>query len=113
MASKVYKALADPTRRKILQLLRERDRTAGEIAEHFPYAKPTLSRHFAVLREADLIQGDKRANTIVYRLNVSVLEEALWLMLETFGVQAKETTTSRPKAAGENDAQSLDQTTAL
>lgn len=86
MATKVYKALADPTRRKILQLLRERAMTAGEIAEHFTSAKPTLSRHFAVLREADLIQGDKQANTITYRLNISVLEEALLGMMEMFQI---------------------------
>lgn len=89
MATKVYKALADPTRRKILQLLRERTMTAGELAEHFSSAKPTLSRHFAVLREADLIQGDKQANTIVYRLNLSVLEEALLGMMETFKIKAR------------------------
>ena len=82
--SKVYKALADPTRRKVLQLLRERDMNAGELAEHFDFAKPTLSRHFAVLQEADLIQGTKLGNQIIYRLNVSVLEEALLGMLEMF-----------------------------
>ena len=87
MATKVYKALADPTRRKILQLLRERAMTAGEIAEHFTSAKPTLSRHFAVLREADLIQGDKQANSITYRLNISVLEEALLGMMEMFQIE--------------------------
>lgn len=86
MAAKVYKALADPTRRKILQLLRERDMTAGELASEFNFAKPTLSRHFSVLREAELIQGDKQGNHIYYRLNVSVLEEALLAMLETFKV---------------------------
>lgn len=89
MATKVYRALADPTRRKILQLLRERAMTAGEIAEHFTSAKPTLSRHFAVLREADLIQGDKQANTITYRLNISVLEEALLTMMETFKIDLR------------------------
>ncbi len=82
----VYKALADPTRRKILQLLRERDMNAGEIAEHFDHAKPTLSRHFNVLRNADLIQGDKQGNMIIYRLNVSVLEEALLAMMDMFQI---------------------------
>lgn len=86
MPTKVYKALADPTRRKILQLLRERDMTAGELSDEFDFAKPTLSRHFSVLREAELIQGDKQGNHIYYRLNVSVLEEALLAMLETFKV---------------------------
>ena len=101
MAS-VYKALADPTRRKIMQLLRERDMTAGELAEHFDFAKPTLSRHFSVLREADLIQGNKDGNRIYYRLNVSVLEEALMAMMETFKIEVEgideqdKTTTNTP-----------------
>jgi ArsR family transcriptional regulator len=82
----VYKALADPTRRKILQLLRERDMNAGEIAAHFDIAKPSLSRHFSVLRHADLIQGDRQGNHIVYRLNVSVLEESLLGMMALFKV---------------------------
>ncbi len=82
----VYRALSDPTRRKILQMLREKDMTAGEIAEHFDLTKPTLSRHFAVLREADLIQGVKLKTTITYVLNVSVLEEALLALMDTFNI---------------------------
>ena len=85
--SGVYRALSDPTRRKILELLRERDMTAGELASHFDLAKPTLSRHFAVLREADLIQGDKSGTTITYRLNVSVLEEALLALMNAYKIQ--------------------------
>jgi len=80
----VYKALSDPTRRRILELLRRRDMTAGELADHFDLAKPTLSGHFAVLKEADLIQADKVATTITYRLNVSVLEEALLALMTSF-----------------------------
>jgi DNA-binding transcriptional ArsR family regulator len=76
--NQVFRALADPTRRQILQLLRQREMTAGQIAAHFDLAKPTLSGHFAVLREADLIAAEKNAATITYRLNLSVLEEA-WL----------------------------------
>jgi ArsR family transcriptional regulator, repressor of sdpIR and other operons len=80
----VYKALSDPTRRRILELLRKRDMTAGELADHFDLAKPTLSGHFQVLKEADLIQADKVATTITYRLNVSVLEEALLALMNSF-----------------------------
>jgi ArsR family transcriptional regulator, arsenate/arsenite/antimonite-responsive transcriptional repressor len=87
---KTYKALSDPTRRKILQLLRERDMNAGEIAEHFNSTKPTLSRHFSVLREADLIQGTKKGSTITYRLNVTVLEEAMIAMMEMFKINVGE-----------------------
>jgi DNA-binding transcriptional ArsR family regulator len=79
-----YKALADPTRRKILQLLRERDMTAGKIALHFDSAQPTISRHLSILQNADLIQGSKDGTTITYRLNLSVLEEAFMTMLDTF-----------------------------
>ena len=82
--SEVYKALADPTRRRILQLLREREMTAGEIAENFDLAKPTLSGHFAVLREARLVAPEKQGTTITYRLNVSVLEEALLALMDGF-----------------------------
>lgn len=83
----VYRALSDPTRRRILALLRSRDMTAGEIAAKFDLAKPTLSGHFAVLREAGLIQGDRSGTTITYRLNVSVLEEALWALMASFKIR--------------------------
>lgn len=90
MTSNVYKALADPTRRKVLQLLRERDMSAGELAEQFDSSWPTLSRHFAVLREADLIQGEKQGASIIYSLNISVLEEALLGMMEMFRIDRKD-----------------------
>ena len=74
---KVFKALSDPTRRQILQLLREREMNAGELAVHFSLSKPTLSGHFSVLREADLVMSERSGTTITYRLNLSVLEEVL------------------------------------
>lgn len=83
----VYRALADPTRRRILEMLREREMNAGEIAEHFHLAKPTLSGHFAVLREAGLVSPEKAGTTIIYRLNVSVLEEALMALMDAFKFQ--------------------------
>lgn len=94
--SEVYRALADPTRRRILELLREREMRAGEIAEHFQLAKPTLSGHFAVLREAGLVTSEKTGTTILYRLNVSVLEEALMALMDAFKFQG-----DRPQAAKE------------
>jgi len=90
MAGNVYKALADPTRRKVLQLLRERDMNAGELAEQFDSSWPTLSRHFAILREADLIQGEKKGASITYSLNVSVLEETLLGMMDMFKIDLEE-----------------------
>lgn len=82
--NKIYKALSDPTRRNILKLLREKDMSAGEIAEHFNITKPSLSKHFNILREADLIHSDRNGTTIIYHLNVSVLEEALLALMDTF-----------------------------
>ena len=75
--NEVFRALSDPTRRKILELLKEREMSAGELAEHFELAKPTLSKHFQVLCEADLVWRDRRGTTILYGLKLSVLEEAL------------------------------------
>jgi DNA-binding transcriptional ArsR family regulator len=83
--NKVFKALSDPTRRRVLQLLRERPMAAGEIADHFAVSKPTMSAHFAVLQEADLIEAEKTGRSIVYRLKLSVLEDALLGFAQTFG----------------------------
>lgn len=84
--NRVYQALAHPVRRRILVLLRQRDMTAGELAEHFDLSKPTLSGHFAVLREAGLVHGDRNGSSIRYHLNVSVLEEALLSLFNAFSV---------------------------
>lgn len=84
--STVFKALADPTRRQVLQLLREGPLSAGELADHFPVSKPTMSAHFAVLREAGLIQSDKLGKTVMYRLRMSVLEEALMEFTRLLGL---------------------------
>lgn len=85
--NRVYKALADPTRRRVLELLRDRDMTAGELAEHFDIAKPTLSKHFTVLKEAGLLYGHRNGTSITYSLNVSVLEEALMALLNSFDIR--------------------------
>ncbi len=76
-----FKALADPTRREILRLLRKREMTAGEIAERFDMTKPTMSHHFAVLKEADLVSSRREGQTIWYGLNTTVLEDVVsWAM---------------------------------
>ena len=85
----VYRALGDPTRRTIIQLLRKRDMSAGELAEHFPLTKPTLSKHFTVLKDADLIQGERNGTTIIYTLNVSVLEDALCGLMAAFKINRR------------------------
>ena len=84
----VFKALADPTRRKVLELLRQRPMSAGELSEHFPVSRPTMSAHFAVLREADLIESNKIGTTILYQLKLSVLEDALLGFSQLFGIGA-------------------------
>ena len=82
----VFKALADPTRRKVLELLRQRAMSAGEIADHFPVSRPTMSAHFAVLREANLIEANKIGTSIIYQLKLSVLEDALLGFTQLFGI---------------------------
>lgn len=84
--SGVFRALADPTRRRVLALLRERPMSAGELADQFDVSKPTMSAHFAVLREAGLIDATKNGKSIVYRLQMSVLEEALMGLAQTVGL---------------------------
>lgn len=64
--------------------------TAGELSEHFEVSKPTMSAHFAVLREADLAEAEKHGKTIVYRLKLSVLEDALLGFAEVFGLDVRQ-----------------------
>lgn len=84
--SGVFKALADPTRRQVLALLRERPMSAGELADRFDFSKPTMSQHFSVLREAGLIDASRHGKSIVYRLRMSVLEEALMELAGAVGL---------------------------
>ena len=87
--SGVFRALADPTRRRVLALLREKPMSAGELADQFDVSKPTMSAHFNVLREAALIDATKHGKTIIYRLKMSVLEEALMGLAQTVGLELK------------------------
>lgn len=80
--SLLFKALADPTRRAVLQELRSGERSAGELTQKFPLARSTLSQHLGVLREAGLVEVEVRGNRRVYRLAASVMEEALAYLLE-------------------------------
>ena len=74
------KALADPTRREILNLLKSGTKSAGEISEHFDITAAAISRHLSVLKEADLIEDTREGKFIYYTLNASVLEEImLWI----------------------------------
>ncbi len=73
----VFEALSHPVRREILRLLRSGPLSAGELATHFELSKPTLSVHFARLREADLVSVERQGTSLIYHLNMSILEEAL------------------------------------
>lgn len=74
------KALADPTRREILNLLKTGKKSAGEITEHFDISAAAISRHLSVLKDADLVYDSREGKYIYYELNASVLEEALlWI----------------------------------
>jgi ArsR family transcriptional regulator, arsenate/arsenite/antimonite-responsive transcriptional repressor len=83
--SDLFAALAHPTRREILRLLRGGPMSAGDLAAHFELAKPTLSGHFNVLKAADLISAERRGTTLLYRLNLSVMEEAVAALMELAG----------------------------
>ena len=85
--SQVFKALSDPTRRQVLALLRNGPLTAGVLADHFDVSKPTMSAHFAVLREAHLIDSTKQGKAVVYCLKLSVLEDALLGFVQMMGRQ--------------------------
>ena len=74
MGGEAFKALADPTRRHILELLRTKDLTAGEIAEHFDMTKPSLSHHLSALKNAGLVDAERDGQNIIYSLNTSVLQ---------------------------------------
>jgi DNA-binding transcriptional ArsR family regulator len=81
----VFQALAHPLRRAVLKKLKDGPLSAGELAEAFPVSKPTMSRHFAALKEAGLIRAERVGTTIRYRLNVSVAEEAVAAVMGLLG----------------------------
>ena len=82
---KEFKALSDANRRKIIELLKKKEMTAGEIAQHFNVSKPTISEHLKTLKNADLIESEKSGQFITYFLNTSVLEDFLSHMINIFG----------------------------
>ena len=87
--SSVFKALSDPTRRRVLQLLRAGPMSAGELSDRFDVSKPTMSAHFAVLKEADLVHAEKAGKSVIYHLKLSVLEEALLGFVQSFSPDAE------------------------
>jgi len=77
-------ALSDPTRRKILELLKKKDLAAGEIAKNFAITLPSLSHHLNVLKQADLVTGRRQGQEIIYSLNLSVFEEIAGKLIKFF-----------------------------
>lgn len=78
--NQVFKALSDPTRRAILDLLRKDNKTAGEIASYFDISKASISHHLNILKQADLVSDEKKGQFVLYSLNSSVFEDLLsWM----------------------------------
>ena len=82
--NEVFKALSDPTRREILRLLGLSEMSAGQLTEKFDMTKPSMSHHFAVLKEADLITSRREGQQIIYSLNTTVVLEMLAWMMDFF-----------------------------
>ena len=77
----LFKALNDPTRRSILEMLKEKDMTAGEIADQFNISKPSISHHLDLLKQASLVVAVKEGQFMVYSINTTVMDEMLkWMM---------------------------------
>ncbi|MFB9278305.1 autorepressor SdpR family transcription factor [Cohnella cellulosilytica] len=84
-----FKALSDPTRRKILQLLKDRDLSAGDIAEHFDISKPSISHHLNILKQARLVQDERQGQSIIYSINMTVMQEAMGWFLGMIGAKGE------------------------
>jgi len=84
MHDSLFRALADPTRRRILELLAEGDRTAGDIAEQFPIAFASVSHHLGVLKAAGLVATEREGQFIRYRLNTTVFQEVVHYFMKSF-----------------------------
>jgi DNA-binding transcriptional ArsR family regulator len=82
--NEAFKALADPTRREILRILREGEKTAGELAERFDMSKPSVSHHFGILKQAHLIASRRAGQQIYYSLNTTVWQDFLTMFYDLF-----------------------------
>jgi ArsR family transcriptional regulator len=88
MTNQVFKALADPTRREILRLLGKGEMSAGELAKKFDMTKPSMSHHFAVLKEADLVVCRREGQQQIYSLNTTVAQDVLAWLWDLLGDKA-------------------------
>lgn len=94
---KLFKALNDQTRRDILELLKEKELTAGEIADRFDISKPSISHHLDLLKQAGLIEADKQGQFIYYSLNTTVVDEFLKWLVELKQTKKKTKTVNNAK----------------
>lgn len=78
----VFRALADPTRRRILELLAERDQTAGALAAHFPIAFASVSHHLSVLKSVGLVAAEREGQRVRYRLNATAFQETVSYLVD-------------------------------
>ncbi|MEM9951229.1 MAG: autorepressor SdpR family transcription factor [Chloroflexota bacterium] len=81
-----FKALADPTRREILRMLSEKNLSAGDIAKAFKISKPSISHHLNILKNAELISGERDGQNIIYSVNASVMQELIQELMEMFQI---------------------------
>jgi DNA-binding transcriptional ArsR family regulator len=95
--NQVFKALSDPSRREILRLLSGGEMSAGELAAHFDLTKPSVSHHFTVLKEADLVRSRRDGQQILYSLNTTVVQDVMTRIWDLFG---------RPATGGNGQDQS-------
>lgn len=86
----LFKALSDPTRREILKMLREGDMTAGEIAERFNISKPSISHHLNILKQATLVQDERKGQFIYYSLNTTVFQDLMGWFHDIMKIKGKE-----------------------
>jgi len=88
--NEVFRALADPTRREILRLLRQGEMSAGDLAKHFDMSKPSMSHHFTVLKNAQLVTNRRDGQLIYYTLNTTVMQDLAAVLWDLFSPAAAE-----------------------
>lgn len=89
--NEVFRAMSDPTRREILRLLRQQgEMSAGDLADRFDMTKPSMSHHFTVLKQAELVNARREGQQIIYSLNTTVFEDLVGLMMDLFGTNQRQ-----------------------
>ena len=86
----IWNALADPTRRKILELLRKQDLTAGEIASYFNITKPSMSQHLNILKQTNIVDSKKQGQNVIYSINTTVFQDVLSFASQFLKIGEKE-----------------------